>query len=321
MSKIGRRIYLLVIIASLFAASCASTEDDGPNGDSRAISFTPNTGSRAAVNDASDMDAFSVWGWYGKDAQITNNVFDGITVSKSGNAWTYTGGSRYWLPGYTYNFHAVYPAELNGTSVTTDGNFTINNFDASFTGEQAVDLMTASRLAMSGDAAEQVAFTFSHELVKVDVIIQAMLSVKVTIHEVKIHGISTSGTFTLNTANATRAWDVQPAVNSSNTPYSNTTPTELDGDGTTNQTNAFSALLLIPQSINNAKLSITYQREGETASTTQEIALNQQTSTWNAGNSYRYTLLFETDNITFSGFTVEAWNTRYSGGDINITGI
>lgn len=318
MSRIGRRINLLAIITSLFAVSC-TTESDGPKGDSRAICFTPNSGTRAVVNTDDDMTAgFCVWGWFGSD-QISNNVFDGVIVSKSSNVWTYTGGTQYWLPGNTYNFYSVYPASVENVNITSNGTISINNFDCSATGNDAVDLMTASKTGMSGDAAEIVAFTFSHELAKIDVIIQAMLSVKVRIIDMKIYGISTSGNFTLNTTNKTRIWnELQTAVSSSNTPYSNTTEAELDGDGTTNQIAAFSELLLIPQSIRTAMLSITYQRDGETTPTTKEIALNRQTSAWNAGNTYRYTLLIEADNITFSGFSVEQWDIRYSGGDINI---
>lgn len=323
MPHITRKMNILGLAVSLFAAACTTINIEEPGRELRAIAFTPRAESRATINKVEDMSAFNVWGWH-SDGATTTNIFDATLVSRDAG-WNYTDGVRYWQTGKTYDFYALHPSAFPDgmtAAVSENGTITVTGFDCSATGADAIDLMTASKTGIiyqANETPQPVALKFSHELAKIDVIIQAMLSVKVRIIDVKIYGISTSGNFTLNTTNNTRIWDeLQTAVSSTDTPYSNTTETELDGDGTTNQIAAFSELLLIPQSIRTAMLSITYQRDGETTPTTKEIALNRQTSAWNAGNTYRYTLLIETDNITFSGFSVEQWDIRYSGGDINI---
>lgn len=318
MSKIGRRINLLTIIASLFAVSCTSTTDDGPSGDSRVISFTPNTVSRAAVSDASGMGAFSVWGWYGKDAQITNNVFDGVTVSKSqDNAWQYTdGGTRYWFPGFTYNFHAVYPVSLpEGPTVETNANtITITDFDCSKTGAKAVDLMTASRLAMSGDDAKQVALTFSHELARLKFTVKSENTVA-TIKSFKVYGVKYKGTLT-----KTFTQEEQPTTKtlwgSTSTCSEDKTPFQLaDFNFTFNTTNGFEKdifgdVLLIPDSdlTDDAKVKITYQY-GETEKETTIKLKTTTTTKWDAGKSYHYTLTIKGGSLSVS-VTVNPWDEK-----------
>lgn len=141
------RFFLSGAALILTAASCTSTLSDEPATDARAISFTPAAETRAAVEgDFPNGSSFSVWGWYSTDSQITNNVFDGETVTKSGGAWTYTGGTQYWISEMTYNFYGVYPENVG--SCEADGTITVTNFDCSATGDAAVDLMTATAQGM-----------------------------------------------------------------------------------------------------------------------------------------------------------------------------
>lgn len=323
MSKIGRRINLLTIIASLFAVSCTTSENDGPSGDSRVISFTPNTESRAAVSDASGMGAFSVWGWYGKDAQITNNVFDGVTVSKSSNGWTYTGGTQYWLPSYTYNFYAVHPAYpaqgaegQTTATVTPDGAITITNFDCSKTGTEAVDLMTASRLSMSGDAAEQVALTFSHELARLKFTVKSENTVA-TITSFMVYGVNYKGTLTKEKE---AVWSNMTDCGENDTPFQLadgfTFPTENSFEK-----DIFGDVLLIPDKTlpEEATVAITYYYPGETEdkARTSTISLKDATPNgWEAGKSYHYTLTIKGGSLTVT-VTVADWkeeNTSVSWG-------
>lgn len=112
-----------------------------------------------------DGSLFKVWGGYNG-----NNVFDDREVTKTASGCTYT-GTEYWVPGKTYNFHAVYPAELPAGATLTvagDGTVSVSNFDCSATGDAAVDLMTASAPDIKADEiiANQnpVELTFSHLL-------------------------------------------------------------------------------------------------------------------------------------------------------------
>lgn len=138
MKKLYARIVPLV-----FVLGACSSSDEPAADPSVPVGFSVQTETRAAVTGTTlpDGSLFKVWGGYDG-----NNVFDGREVTKTASGCTYT-GTEYWVPGKTYNFHAVYPAELPAEAKPTvagDGTVSVRDFDCSATGDAAVDLMTAS---------------------------------------------------------------------------------------------------------------------------------------------------------------------------------
>lgn len=131
------------IVPLVFVLGACSSSDEPAADPSVPVGFSVQTETRAAVTGTTlpDGSHFKVWGGYNG-----NNVFDGREVTKTASGCTYT-GTEYWVPGKTYNFHAVYPAELPAGATLTvagDGTVSVSNFDCSATGDVAVDLMTAS---------------------------------------------------------------------------------------------------------------------------------------------------------------------------------
>lgn len=131
------------IVPLVFVLGACSSSDEPAADPSVPVGFSVQTETRAAVTGTTlpDGSHFKVWGGYDG-----NNVFDGREVTKTASGCTYT-GTEYWVPGKTYNFHAVYPAELPAEATLTvagDGTVSVSNFDCSATGGAAVDLMTAS---------------------------------------------------------------------------------------------------------------------------------------------------------------------------------
>ena len=163
MKKLYARIVPLV-----FVLGACSSSDEPAADPSVPVGFSVQTETRAAVTGTTlpDGSLFKVWGGYDG-----NNVFDGREVTKTASGCTYT-GTEYWVPGKTYNFHAVYPAELPAEAILTvagDGTVSVSNFDCSATGDAAVDLMTASALDdIKADEIianqNSVELTFSHLL-------------------------------------------------------------------------------------------------------------------------------------------------------------
>lgn len=162
MKKLYARIVPLV-----FVLGACSSSDEPAADPSVPVGFSVQTETRAAVTGTTlpDGSLFKVWGGYNG-----NNVFDDREVTKTASGCTYT-GTEYWVPGKTYNFHAVYPAELPAGATLTvagDGTVSVSNFDCSATGDAAVDLMTASAPDIKADEiiANQnpVELTFSHLL-------------------------------------------------------------------------------------------------------------------------------------------------------------
>lgn len=161
MKKLYARIVPLV-----FVLGACSSSDEPAADPSVPVGFSVQTETRAAVTGTTlpDGSLFKVWGGYDG-----NNVFDGREVTKTASGCTYT-GTEYWVPGKTYNFHAVYPAELpaEATLVAGDGTVSVSDFDCSATGNEAVDLMTASAPNIEADeiiaSPNPVELTFSHLL-------------------------------------------------------------------------------------------------------------------------------------------------------------
>lgn len=162
MKKLYARIVPLV-----FVLGACSSSDEPAADPSVPVGFSVQTETRAAVTGTTlpDGSLFKVWGGYDG-----NNVFDGREVTKTASGCTYT-GTEYWVPGKTYNFHAVYPAELPAGATLTvagDGTVSVSNFDCSATGGEAVDLMTASAPDIKADkiiaSQNPVELTFSHLL-------------------------------------------------------------------------------------------------------------------------------------------------------------
>ena len=291
------------------AACTSEVTDEDLQGDASPIAFRTAEVTKAVVTGFNDGDAFSVWGGYGGDA---TNVFDGVTVTNSNGSWTYS-PYQYWIAGKSYRFYAVYPTAVK-TEVVEDGTITVTDFDASKTGKDAVDLMTSSATA-DGDDKPLVAFTFDHELCRINFIAKAMPDVNVTITSASLYGMSTSGDLTNN---GTSSWELDTAIDEANTTFTYNSSEVLSGE-----TDLFGDILMIPQSIGSeVKLHVTYRYGDDTADrsfiadlSSASIALQNG---WEKGKYYRYTFEIGSDEyILFDKPSVNGWN-EASGGNITI---
>lgn len=167
------------IVPLVFVLGACSSSDEPAADPSVPVGFSVQTETRAAVTGTTlpDGSLFKVWGGYDG-----NNVFDGREVTKTASGCTYT-GTEYWVPGKTYNFHAVYPAELPAGATLTvagDGTVSVSNFDCSATGGTAVDLMTASAPDIKADkiiaSQNPVGLTFSHLLSNISFVFDNQLT-------------------------------------------------------------------------------------------------------------------------------------------------
>ena len=295
MSTFTKQLIHTAAIA-LIAAACTQTDDDTPQG--RAISFRPAAETRAAVDaDKKGMKDFLVWGGY-----TGQQLFEGETVHPDGR---YEGGTRYWVPG-KWNFYAIHPASLSDKVSCTNGTFTVTGFDASKTGDDAVDLMTATaseEYTEGGTPPASVGLRFGHELARVNVTVKTENTVA-TVNAFKIYGVNYKGKLTKGTA---AQWTDVTTCTAGNTPFS------LQSPFTFNTTNGFEKsmlgdLLLIPDTdLTGAGIDIAYRYEGETIDRTSTVSLKTSTTTqWEAGKRYNYTLTIKGGTLTIN-VTVADW--------------
>lgn len=312
----------LGIALLLGSVSCTNELPDGTGQGDAAISFRTPAVTRAAVEgDFPEGSQFSVWGWY-TSQNGSNQPFDNVPVTYDGSTWSYTGGLRYWVLGATYDFYAVYPATGITASCMQDGTIEVKGFDASKTGAEAVDLMTARKTGVQANestVASAVALEFGHELAKVSVVLRTDPGVTATLNNASLYGMALNGDFSRNLKGGGVAnWsNLSAAVTDGNTPFKNVSGGDLSANSSMD---IIGPLLLIPQSVSGLKLFINLTRNGN-EEVTETIDLGTSITRWAAGQTYRYVLTVKVDAITFSDFTVPEWEDGNTlGGDINISG-
>lgn len=163
---------LLSVLAVGMLTACSQDETvdmQAPSQIAFAGAFVDNV-TRAAVDPSittASIKSFDVWGYV---TNSTGTVFNDVTVTKSGNAWTYE-TPQYWTPNKDYRFFAftdndatVTKAGLNDPYTNGLGKITFKNVDGS------EDLLYASATAHTEESLEGVApvnFVFDHLLSKV----------------------------------------------------------------------------------------------------------------------------------------------------------
>lgn len=311
-SKLQFLMYFIISVFSTFLAVACTSDNDVPFPDSEApsIDFEGSALTRGIVNAADDMSAFDVWGWYSpiSGTGTARQVFDATLVSRNGTTWTYDNIQR-WQQGNSYQFYAIYPsfdAECGYESASCDqnGTFTINNFDCSKTGDEAVDLMTAVRSVECGTDGYpgKVSMPFQHELAKVN-IKATVEGGNAIVTKITFSGMKTGGNYT-----STDRWSDTKSGS-----FINETRQPLDTKGV----DLLGDMLLIPQNVNNdIKLKVEYILDGVVQQTPKEFTLPATVEKWEAGKSYRYTITFKGNNIVFT-VNVASWN-HSTGGIITV---
>ena len=111
---------------SLFLGACTNDDIIEENESDVAISFSPETPSRAVVNTMDDMKSgsFSVWAWHKPINGIELREFYIPRVYFNVSVWTYN-NTKYWSRNNTYNFYALYPDTITNASYNENGKLNI----------------------------------------------------------------------------------------------------------------------------------------------------------------------------------------------------
>lgn len=297
-------------VALMAIAGCTKTVHTPENG-KHSIGFNVQEPVKSAVTGAADIASFEVWGWYGSNTERNKNVFNGTQVRNTQSGWTYD-NLQYWVPDMNYTFYAVYPDGAGECS--EDGTVTVEKFDCSVTGSDAVDLMTAGAVVEgSGNFPKSVVFNFSHELAKVKFTIKTADPDGVAVSLLKLYGISAKGSLT-KPQKGSALWRLENAVGSDNTPYSVNEVVLNTGNSYTAE--PFGELLLPPHdaALAEARLSFSYYYgSNSTQIKSADIPLAAGTggiTSWEAGKSYNYTVEIQANRDIKINVTVTDWDER-----------
>ena len=230
---------------------------------------------------------------------------------KTASGSTYQ-GAEYWVTGKTYNFYAIYPADVPGSEVTDAGSITITGFDCSLTGDEAVDLMTASATDVSADGmiynSGSVSLQFRHLLSLLNFSFENQL----TSHAIDITNLRLSVAVTgdcqsspsptwVNLASDKTELILHPAGN----------PLQVG-----KKASASTPLLVIPQSNTDVTVTFTVNIREVYSETgggsliyskryTASLATGKATdNAWRIGNRYNYTATIPTDIMNGEDITL-----------------
>lgn len=318
------------LLSSAVMVSCSNVNDD-PDISQTPIEFGT-TMSRAAVSsDKKRLSSFSVWGGY----EGAEDLFNKTEVDPSG---AYTDGNRYWIPGKTFNFYAVHPV-LENASVD-NGIITVNNFDCSKTGAEAVDLMTATaqritKNPMVPEDVQAVPLTFNHELARIVLVAQKypnsenIKGYEPTVHTAKLFGMYKSGDLKINyTDDLTvqqKEWKIPSLENKGEQPTNTSSPlvniTEQKTIPEDSKEIVVFDVLVFPQDI-EATYCIDFTYSAYNTSEESEhskLLLNTlPIKSWTAGKQYKYSFtITPEDLIIFNVPEVETWK-ESTGGIITV---
>lgn len=180
---------------------------------------------RATDITTANLDAFDVYASIVKADDTAGVILDREDVTRSGSEGSYTWGytnTQYWIPGNSYTFAAIAPANHTSWSyAVTDGN--AHNGVISFNNDTDaaaanVDLIYASAnrdltstTSLDEEQSSPVAFTFNHELSRARFTfvntIAAASNITLKIDSVRVTNAYRTGTLAVANGATADAWD------------------------------------------------------------------------------------------------------------------
>lgn len=327
----------LPAVVSLLAVSCTSRIDaDGSN--TGAITFQQIHAETKAIVSGNELPAgsrsFVVWGWHGDGTDVVND-FESVKVEEKDSKWTYDGDLRFWEFGKTYDFYAVFPSEISGPTMNVDdsGNISITSFDCSKTGEDIVDLMTASDKGIiynEGDDPQPVSLTFSHELARIVFVAknhsgsQGVSGYKPVVHGVKLYGMYRTGDMGISYSPDSRknvSWTIPSSSSGESSPTSVSDPLgQMNKQVQVTETEGKTVLemLVFPQMVGKdffIDISVSTADGADPSIKNSSVQLSSlPVMEWKAGKQYRYSFTITPDDrILFDRPTVDEWDEATGG--------
>lgn len=295
-----KKFLFLGIAATAMFASCTNDEMVEMNPQS-AIGFETfvDKSTRAAEDvTKANLTAFEVYGWRTKDSN-TEQIFDAQAVTANNGVCTYS-PLQYWVGSYTYDFEAVAP-KSGDKGVTVDDSHGASTI--TFVSDSETDLIyaSASKDLSSSDygtlatATDPVGLTFGHLLSRVKFTFtngaDANSAATITVSDVKITGVGTTGVYTPST----ETWAAATATGA--VTFASTNITNIVGGNS----GATEHKYLIPYDVQNYKLSfkvIMTQKQNNNSTGVSDvfeytdIALVSSTYTLGKGCSYNFKATF-----------------------------
>ncbi len=216
---------------------------------------------------------------------------------------------HYW-PGTannTVNFYAYYPTGISSSITHTVGYAPTLSYTVPDDVASQIDIMTATGNNVSGSTNSSTPLSFNHIFAAIQFSVGSNGLGSGTISSISIGNVYNSGTYTLGTG-----WTLGTSMKT----FTIIQPKNIAGTSGENIYSGTYTLMMIPQTVTNATITITYSNGGTLTKTI--------SGTWEAGKTYNYKISFMREyNYTgdvqlftapISGtYKLEAWGAQGGG--------
>ncbi len=288
--------FLPLLFSSLIIlclAGCAEDSSILNNGRNRQLDFSVKTCSWNNSNSSSDSKSDS------RATPISGNTFDTsksfniIADVNKGNSWSMeinnetvsysstndiwqTSATHYWSgTGSTVNFYAYYPTNISGSITHTAGSAPILSYTVPDNATDQIDILASSKTSVAGDSYNQTSVDFKHIFAAVQFSVGTGVLGSGTISSISIGNVCNSGTYTFDSG-----W----TLGTSTKTFTISQPNTISGTSGEDIYSGTYTLMMIPQTVSNATITVTYSNGGTLTKTI--------SGTWEAGKIYNYGLSF-----------------------------
>ena len=245
-----------------------SNSSSNSKSNSRATPITGNTfDTSKSFNIIADVSKVSNW-----STEVKNET---VSYSSTNNIWQ-TSTTHYW-PGAvsTVNFYAYYPISILSNIIHTAGSVPVLSYTVPDNAADQIDILTSSKTGVSGDSNNQTPVDFKHIFAAVQFSVGSSGLGSGTISSISIGDVHNSGVYTFSSG-----W----TLGSSTKAFTISRPKTISGTSGEDIYSGTYTLMMIPQTVNNATVTVTYSNGGTLTKTI--------SGTWEAGETYNYGLSF-----------------------------
>ncbi|MCH4241414.1 MAG: fimbrillin family protein [Prevotella sp.] len=216
-------------------------------------------------NVIADENKSGIW-----STEVNNET---ASYSSTNNIWQIT-ATHYWPgTGSTVNFYFYYPTSISGSITHNTGSAPVLSYTVPYNAADQIDILASSKTGVAGDSYSQTPVDFKHIFAAVQFSVGTAGLPEGTISSITINGIKNSGTYTFG-----NGW----TLNSGMTTFKVSPSTAINGTSGEGITSGAYTLMMIPQTFNNATITLTYN--------TGTAYTKTISGTWDAGNTYTYNL-------------------------------
>jgi hypothetical protein len=295
---------VVVIVVSLFS-SCAGETNiiDGNNNKLLCFSVSVpswknNAGDNASkaetraepitetsFNTSSASNTFNLYADQYDGSSNYSTLIDNKPVSYSNNLWK-TKTDYYWsgTSSKTINFYAYYPTTISNSITHTAGSAPTLTYTVPDDVANQSDIIVAKNTGVAGNTMTSTALSFNHIFAAVQFSVGSNGIGSGTISSISIGNVANSGTYTFGSGWSNVTGSKTFTISQSKT---------IAGTSGEDLYSGTYTLMMIPQTINNLTITVTYSNGGTLTKTISD--------TWLAGNTYNYKLSYIARTFDYTG--------------------